>query len=198
MRIINNNGLKLARTRARLAHRGALVPLQLPAPAEADALRPQTDPQEQEILGDGAVQHPHCGVRQHPAELHRQLHPGRNACVVLVPATAVPEPVCAVRILPGYAYTKSGFTGICQDSSNLKLYFITQPIAIVLEAVISIVNFFGFNSFLRATNLFQQEKNFSAVLAIMVSVIFLVIALFSTFILVRMVRERRELTASMM
>ena len=47
-----------------------------------------------------------------------------------------------------------GFTGVCRDKSNLKMYIIVQPIVIVLEIVISIVDFLGFNGFVRVSSNF--------------------------------------------
>jgi cytochrome c oxidase subunit IV len=48
-----------------------------------------------------------------------------------------------------------GFTGLCHDPSNLKLYLLVQPIMILLEVVISIVDFLGFNGFVRVGENFR-------------------------------------------
>ena len=77
------------------------------------------------------------------------------------------------------------------------MFFILQPILIVLEVAISITNAFGFNGFIRVHQLFDLEKKFAAILAILVSVIFLATAIFSTFILVRIFREKEKLTSDL-
>ena len=43
----------------------------------------------------------------------------------------------------------SGYAGLCKDKSKLSLFIYIQPLAIIVEIVISIVDFLGFNGFVR-------------------------------------------------
>ena len=90
---------------------------------------------------------------------------------------------------------KLGYTGLCKKAGNLKVYLIAQPILIVLELIISITNAFGFNGFIRVHHLFHDSMHLAGVLAIVVSMIFLLTALFSGFIFVRIFREREQLVS---
>lgn len=82
-------------------------------------------------------------------------------------------------------------TGICRKEASLKIYFILQPIVVILEIVISIVDFLGFNGFIRAADMFQQGRGGAGFLGLTVSIIFLAMAVFSAFILVKVFRGRK-------
>lgn len=70
--------------------------------------------------------------------------------------------------------------GICKDKSKLSLYIYIQPLIIILEIVISIVDFLGFNGFIRVSDLFSAGSGFTAVLSLIVSLIYLLIAVLSS------------------
>lgn len=84
-----------------------------------------------------------------------------------------------------------GMTGICRKEASLKIYFILQPVVIILEIVISIVDFLGFNGFIRAADMFQQGRGGAGFLGLTVSIIFLAMAIYSAFILVKVFRGRK-------
>jgi len=65
---------------------------------------------------------------------------------------------------------------------------VLQPIVIILEILISIVHFLGFNGFVRVGQLFGEGRGFAGFLALVVSIIFMSIALFSSFIYIRIAR----------
>jgi hypothetical protein len=69
--------------------------------------------------------------------------------------------------------------GVCKDKSKLSLYIYIQPLVIIFEIVISIVDFLGFNGFIKVANLFKIGAGFSAVLALIISLIFLLVAVLS-------------------
>jgi hypothetical protein len=73
-----------------------------------------------------------------------------------------------------------------------------QPLVIALEVVASIANFLGFNGFVRVSEMFKEGSAAAGVFGLIVSVIFLGMALFSGFIFFRIVRERATLKASLM
>lgn len=82
-------------------------------------------------------------------------------------------------------------TGICRKEASLKIYFILQPIVILLEIVISIVDFLGFNGFVRAAQMFQQGRGGAGFIGLIVSIIFLAMAIYSAFILVKIFKGRK-------
>lgn len=77
------------------------------------------------------------------------------------------------------------------------MYLILQPFVILLEILISILGVFGFNGFVRASHLFQLGKGFAGTMSVIVSSIFLGAGLFSTFLYVRIIREKGQLTADL-
>ena len=68
---------------------------------------------------------------------------------------------------------------------------------VVLEVIFSVVNFLGLNGFIRVNKMFDEGRHSAAVLGLIVSLIFLSIAVYSSFIFVRIIRERKELTANL-
>ena len=79
----------------------------------------------------------------------------------------------------------------------MKWFVIGQPILAVLYVIISIVNIFGFNGFIRVSQLFGDGHGFAGVLAVVVSIVFLGVGLFSGFIYFRIMRGRQELTSDL-
>jgi hypothetical protein len=69
--------------------------------------------------------------------------------------------------------------GICKDKSKLSLYIYIQPLVIIFEIMISIVDFVGFNGFIKVSNLFSAGIGSKAVLALIISLIFLLVAVLS-------------------
>ena len=83
--------------------------------------------------------------------------------------------------------------GLCKSANKLKFYTICQPVLSALLILFSISNAFGLNGFIRVGHLFGDSKGFAAVLALMVSLGFLLCGLFSGFIYVRIWREKDRL-----
>lgn len=63
--------------------------------------------------------------------------------------------------------------------------------------IISIGGVFGFNGFVRAHWLFNEGHGFAGVISIIVSIVFMGTSLFSTFIFVRILREKEQLTSDL-
>jgi cytochrome c oxidase subunit IV len=78
--------------------------------------------------------------------------------------------------------------GVCKEKLKLKMYIIIQPIIIVLEIVISIVDFLGFNGFVRVHKAFTNGQGGAGVLGLLCSIIFLSMGIFSSFIYVKIWR----------
>jgi len=74
---------------------------------------------------------------------------------------------------------------------------VIQPIVIILEIVFSIVHFLGLNGFIRVHQLFEEGRSGAGMLALIVSLIFILIAVYSGFIYIRIARERSQLTANL-
>lgn len=70
------------------------------------------------------------------------------------------------------------------------MYLILQPIVIAIEVVASIGDFLGFNGFVRVSELFKDGDGGAAVLGLIVSLIFLGMAAYSSFIYVKIVLQR--------
>ena len=56
--------------------------------------------------------------------------------------------------------------------------------------IFSVVNFLGLNGFIRVNKMFDEGRHSAAVLGLIVSLIFLSIAVYSSFIFVRIIRVR--------
>ena len=69
---------------------------------------------------------------------------------------------------------------------------------IVLEIVAAIGNFLGFNGFVRVSEMFGAGRGAAAVFGLIVSLVFLAMAVFSGFIYFRIVKERAALKESLM
>lgn len=48
-----------------------------------------------------------------------------------------------------------GHIGLCKEKSKLSLYTYIQPLVIVVEIVIAIVDFIGFNGFVKVAQLYK-------------------------------------------
>lgn len=69
---------------------------------------------------------------------------------------------------------------------------------ILLEVVVSIVDFLGFNGFVRVGDNFSSGHGGAGVLGLLVSLCFLGMAGLSTLVMVRIVREKGSLTATLL
>jgi hypothetical protein len=76
------------------------------------------------------------------------------------------------------------------------MFLILQPIAVILEIVGSIVNFLGFNGFIRVSEMFEAGRGGAGALGLIVSLLYLGMGIYSSFIYFRIVRQRAALKAS--
>ena len=84
-------------------------------------------------------------------------------------------------------------TGVCRPAASLKMYLILQPMAIVLEIIGSMVDFLGFNGFMRVSEMYKAERGGAATLGLIVSLLYLAMGLYSAFIYAKILRERGSL-----
>lgn len=78
--------------------------------------------------------------------------------------------------------------GLCRDKSKLKLYIFIQPLVIIIEIVISIVDFLGFNGFIRVSRMFNDGTPLPAIFGLVVSIVFLLMAAASGYVYFRICR----------
>lgn len=80
----------------------------------------------------------------------------------------------------------------------LRLYTIIQPIIVAVEITVSIVDFLGFNGFIRVAQLFNQGNGAAGAIALVVSILFLAIAVLSGYVFFRICKDKAVLTNSML
>lgn len=88
--------------------------------------------------------------------------------------------------------------GLCKEKSKLGLYIYLQPIIIILEIVISIVDFLGFNGFIRVADKFQHNDAIAGIFGLVVSIVYLLVAALSSYVYVKVCRERSALTRALL
>ena len=70
-----------------------------------------------------------------------------------------------------------GYAGVCKDKSKLSLFIYIQPLVIIIEIVVAIVDFLGFNGFIRVSDLYAAGDGFTGTLALIVSIVYMCLAL---------------------
>jgi hypothetical protein len=70
------------------------------------------------------------------------------------------------------------------------MYIIIQPIVVVLEIVISIVDFLGFNGFVRVSSNFKAGRGAAGAIGLICSLTFLSMAGLSILVYIKIVRQK--------
>jgi hypothetical protein len=78
--------------------------------------------------------------------------------------------------------------GLCKEKAQLGLFIYLWPLVIVIMIVASIVDFLGFNGFIMVANNFKIHNSAAAVIGLVVSIIYLVLSLFSSYLYYRIFR----------
>ena len=78
------------------------------------------------------------------------------------------------------------------------MYIYLQPLAIVIEIVISIIDFLGFNGFIRVANMFKIGAAAAGIFGLVVSILWLLIAAWSAFLYFRICKQRSILTQALL
>lgn len=73
------------------------------------------------------------------------------------------------------------------------MFFILQPIVVILEIIASIVDFLGFNGFIRVSEMFGEGRGGAGALGLVVSLLFLGMGVFTSFIYIQIFRKRSAL-----
>lgn len=75
-----------------------------------------------------------------------------------------------------------GYAGICKDKSILSMFMYLMPIAIICWITFSIVNFLGFNGFIRVNLLYKADYSAAGTLSLIESLLFLGDAILCSFL----------------
>ena len=67
-----------------------------------------------------------------------------------------------------------------------------------MEIVISIVDFLGFNGFIRVADMFNNNNAIAGILGLVVSIGFLLVAVWSSYLYFRIFKERSILTKALL
>jgi hypothetical protein len=59
-----------------------------------------------------------------------------------------------------------GYMGLCKEKSKLSLYVYIQPLVIIVEVIVAIVDALGFNGFVRVTQLYHDSHGLAATIAL--------------------------------
>jgi|JI61114C2RNA_FD_contig_21_2654471_length_574_multi_4_in_0_out_0_1 multisubunit Na+/H+ antiporter MnhG subunit len=90
-----------------------------------------------------------------------------------------------------------GYAGLCRDKSYLSLFIYLQPIAIILWLAFSIINFLGFNGFIRVADLYNKGYSAAGTLSLIESLIFLGEALLGSFVYYKICGIRSSLASKL-
>lgn len=90
-----------------------------------------------------------------------------------------------------------GYAGLCRDKSYLSMFIYLQPLAIVLWLTFSIVNFLGFNGFIRVADLYSLGYSAAGTLSLIESLLFLGEALLGSFLYYKICGVRSSLASKL-
>lgn len=75
-----------------------------------------------------------------------------------------------------------GYAGICRDKSYLSIFMYLQPLAVILWLTFSIVNFLGFNGFIRVASLYSGGYSGAGTLSLIESLLLMGNALLGSYL----------------
>lgn len=75
--------------------------------------------------------------------------------------------------------------GLCKEKSKLGLFIYLWPLVIIVMIIASIVDFLGFNGFMRVSKYFNQNEPAPAVFGLVISILYLVLSLWSGYLYFR-------------
>lgn len=90
------------------------------------------------------------------------------------------------------------YIGLCKDKGKLGLYIYLQPLGVIIEVVIAIVDFLGFNGFILVSKLFKEGRGGVGAFSLIISMLWLAIAIWSGYIYFRIFKERSLLTKALL
>lgn len=88
--------------------------------------------------------------------------------------------------------------GLCKEKAKLGLFIYLWPLVIIIMIVISIVDFLGFNGFIRVSYMFKNGNPAAGVFGLVVSIIYLILAVFSGYLYFRIFKEKSILTKALL
>lgn len=91
-----------------------------------------------------------------------------------------------------------GYMGLCKEKAKLGLFIYLWPLVIVIMIVVSIVDFLGFNGFIRVSKMFAAGSAGTAIFGLIISILYLVLSLWSGYLYYRIFREKSILTKALL
>jgi hypothetical protein len=79
-----------------------------------------------------------------------------------------------------------GYIGLCKEKSKLSLFIYLQPLVIIIEIIIAIVDFLGFNGFVKVAQEYNNGRGFQGTLGLVVSLIYVAMAFLSSNLYLRL------------
>jgi multisubunit Na+/H+ antiporter MnhG subunit len=90
-----------------------------------------------------------------------------------------------------------GYAGICKDKSILSMYMYLQPIAIIFWITFSIVDFLGFNGFIRVSKLYSAGYAGAGTVSLFESLLFLSNAILGSYVYYKVWLARGSLASKL-
>jgi hypothetical protein len=108
------------------------------------------------------------------------------------------NPIVLFLFYRGKIFDILAYIGLCKEKSKLGLFIYLWPLVVIIMIVISIVDFLGFNGFIRVSQMFKANNPLPAVFGLIVSIIYLVLAIFSGFLYFKIFKEKSILTKALL
>lgn len=80
----------------------------------------------------------------------------------------------------------------------LGLFIYLWPLVIIIMIIISIVDFLGFNGYIRVSRMFSEGNPLPAVFGLVVSILYDVLAIWSGYLYYKIFREKSILTKALL
>ncbi len=88
--------------------------------------------------------------------------------------------------------------GLCKEKAQLGLFIYLWPLVIIIMIVASIVDFLGFNGFIMVSKNFKNNASAPAVIGLVVSILYLVLSIWSGYLYYKIFREKSILTKALL
>lgn len=108
------------------------------------------------------------------------------------------NPIVLFLFYRGTYFSIKGYMGLCKEKPMLGLFLYMWPLIVLVLLTISIIDFLGFNGFIRVHRNFSAHYVGNAVFGLIISIIFLAMALGSSVLYFQIFRQRSILTKALL
>lgn len=108
------------------------------------------------------------------------------------------NPIVLFLFYRGNYFIMKGYMGLCKEKPMLGLFLYMWPLIVLVLITISIIDFLGFNGFIRVNRNFSNHQVGNAVFGLIISIIFLAMALGSSVLYFQIFRRRSILTKALL